>query len=61
MKITETEKGNVKLVLSKADARALSELLDNFPIKVIHMCTSNAEVLQDMWEMLDDSRYMLCE
>ncbi len=51
MKITETEKGNIKIVMSREHAKALYNLLDRLGYEELEKFTSEEESskLMDLW------------
>jgi len=61
MKIKETEKGNIKLVMSREQARALHEMLDNMTIDDYSHFTSDYDAIIGIWDTLYDHRAILCE
>ena len=61
MKITETEKGSIKLVMSKAQVYALHELLDIMSLIDYESFLKNAEhadMICDLWNMLEENTHL---
>lgn len=55
MKITETEKGNIKIVMSREHAEALYNLLDKLEFEEYEKFTSKEESykLYDLWVLIE--------
>lgn len=56
MKITETDKGNIKIIMSKEHAKALYNLLDRLEFKECIKLTSEEEAfkLLDLWAKIEE-------
>ena len=61
MKITETAKGNIKLVMSREQAKALHEMLDNMTSDDYSHFTPYSDEIIDIWETFYDNRAILCD
>jgi hypothetical protein len=59
MKITETAKGNIKLVMSREQAKALHEMLDNMTGDDYSHFTLGHDEIMDIWETFYDHRAIL--
>lgn len=62
MKITETDKGNIKIVMTRQQAFALYTLLDNLSFDNYLDVTGSSEDADSvcaLWFELIDSKYML--
>ena len=58
MKITETEKGNIKIVMSREHAKALYTLLDRLEFEEYEKFTSEEESykLLDLWARIEPTQ-----
>lgn len=58
MKITETEKGNIKIVMSKEHAKALYTLLDRLEFEEYEKFTSEegSYKLLDLWARIEPTQ-----
>ena len=58
MKITETEKGNIKIVMSREHAKALYNLLDRLEFEEYEKFTSEegAYKLLDLWARIEPTQ-----
>lgn len=55
MKITETDKGNIKIIMSKEHAKALYNLLDRLEFEEYEKFTSEEEAFKlfDLWARIE--------
>lgn len=59
MKITETEKGNIKIVMSREEAASLSEMLNRMTMHDYERFSSSTEPISILWDLLNCNKHLL--